>query len=422
MISLTGGVTGSGKTYFSNDFVLRTLENTKRLVISNINEYEIGNWQRLLDDRAAARKKKNLRPLWDDDISRRLIIIPRTDTSHYYRYRGTKTFEAFQPKEHESIEELDARLQAYFNEISATAGPGVAYVMDELHRHFRSERWNEISDAVNFHLAQHRHLDDEFWGISQNPEQIAARFNRQVHEYHHIRNHYKEQFGIFGKPGCFYIRSYYYVPKTTDRAAVPFREWSIKLDKETLGSVYRTRGALGGVNVTPETEQRRFRLPWWVIIPIALVGLTLVGFLLLQMPAFFSGFLARFIGGGASGISKLVGGHPAKQGFTNELGGSSKPDKSLVSVPLVRPMWQGRKVRSVAYRGPNRYSVTFDNGAVLTEETHLVAFVGRGGVLMVTGDLVPYMTVSELMAGHPALPAPVAAETAAKRPAPDPGP
>lgn len=286
------------------------LEHTNRYITTNIQELELGKWQKYLDERSVkTRKKSSIEPAtsWNDDIARRVFVIPRAETSNYYRYRGDKTYPKFDLIKGESIEAQDSRLEEYFAQMARDDAPGCAQIMDELHRHFPSERWDEISAAVNFHIAQHRHLDDEFWGMTQNPEQVAARFNRQVHEYHACRNHYKEQFGLFGKPGGFIVKSYYHVPKTNAlQRAVPFQEKRIRLDME-IASLYRTRGALGSKTFAVETERKRFKLPWWTVILFGMAGLAVLTVILLQMPRLIQYPMRLFFGATSAGVHSGFG-------------------------------------------------------------------------------------------------------------------
>jgi len=404
MISLTCGVTGSGKTYSSIVFMAKQLEFTKRLVITQIQEIDLGLWQKFLDERSVYKKSVGFRSLWNDDITQRVFVVPRSDTSHYYRFRGWKTFEPFRSVRGRSIEDTDRALEAYFAEFDQPGKPGVVYVMDELHRHFRSDRWEEISEAVNFHLAQHRHLDDEFWGISQNPEQIAVRFNRQVHECHVWRNHYKESFGLFGKPGCFYRRSYYFVPKTGNQAAVPYEEGKLYLDPLGYGKLYRTRGALGGMNVTPEKELRKFKLPWWSIIFFAVGFVALVGWGLISLPKLYEPLLRSFITNGGQGVKTIVGG--AKPLVPVRPSGSVKvAPEAPVGLPVAKPkIWASdRRVVGLVH-DKSRFSVYLSDGSKFTEETGEVRTVGRFGVLLWSGESIPY--AARVVGGAPPQSAP----------------
>lgn len=393
MITLTAGVTGSGKTLSTVKFIADTLLYTRRIIVTQIQELELEKIQAYCDAKCVERSAlTGQKIIWKDDVTRRIFIIPRASTSHYYRYRGLKTYEKFESIKGETIELLDVRLEEYFKQMSGD-GVGVAYIMDELHRHFRSERWDEISDAVMFHLAQHRHLDDEFWGVSQNPEQIAIRFNRQVHEYHLWENHYKQQFGIFGKPGGFYRRSYYYVPKTGDKGATPFSKETIKLDL-ALASLYRTRGALGGAAVGVETEvKKRFKLPWWMIIVFAVIGFALaVGLFVGMMKGARVGLAAAF-NSGSKAVRDQVGPKAVlkPEPETAVTGGAQQVAPVLLNAPNV-PQNPPVTVLSVVHTG-STYIIRLSDGSTLTDETRKVRSVSKAGVELINGQILQYAPI-----------------------------
>lgn len=404
MISLTGGVTGSAKTYSSVVKMMKVLERTKKRIVTNIQELELGKIQAFLDERAAEDKKFGRLSIWNDDVTKRIFIIPRPETGHYYRYRGIKTLEKFEERRGESIQEQDIRLEAYFKQMEDCGQ--VFFCMDELHRHFKSERWDEIGAAVMFHLAQHRHLDDEFWGISQNPEQIAARFNRQVHEYHYWRNHYKEQFGIFGKPGSFYCRSYYFVPKTGNQNAIPFQEGKLKFDSR-IGELYRTRGALGGSSTVAETETNfRFKLPWWSIIVIVAAGLSLVSWGLWEMPKAIGPALGHFVGSSGPGLKKALGGSATPKDLTGPSASNMpQPPRTVEKKPSVTRFISTSKVTGVS-NNAGHFTVNVDDGRVFTEQTSEVLAITRSCVILRSGETIYYRLPSDAAPKSP-VPAPV---------------
>jgi len=403
MIELIGGLHGGGKSHEAVRRGVNVVAFTRKLIVTNMEELELGWWQKTLEHKL---KDKGG---FQEDISRRVFIIPRPDTSEYYRFRGLATHEPFEVRRGEDIKGQDIRLEAYFKRCDVPENPGVFYLMDELHRHFRSERWDEISPAIMFHLAQHRHLDDDFLGISQNPEQVAARFLRQVAEFHYMRNHYRESFGIFKKPGCLYRRSFYYVPKTGDRNAVPFEESKLKIDKEWVGRCYRTRGALGGANLGAETQRKSRKLAWWTIIPAAAVGAVVVMALIIKTPDMFVAGIKKLVGAGAKAGqalaeppgNKVLGSRAEKSaaGQKNAELSSVKGEATRVQTVLWSP---GLWVTGVSHNNTH-WNVQLSDGRVLTEQGGEVKAVGRGFVDLRDGTRV-YMVKPQPKAVPPPLP------------------
>jgi hypothetical protein len=391
MITLSLGVTGSSKTYNQMPIISHKLEWTDDLVVTNIQELELGEWQKHLDARAITHKTR-----WKHDINRRVFIIPRPETSNYYRFRGVKTYEKFKAIKGESIEALDTRLEAYFAQMAGD-NVSVTYVMDELHRHFRSERWDEIGDAVMFHIAQHRHLNDEFFGIAQNGEQIAARFNRQVHECYVWRNHYKEQFKLWGlrmgKPGGFKYRAYYFVPKSTDKDPVPFDEGTRYLDKNVWGKLYRTRGALGGMAVGAETERKRFKLPFWSIILIALGFFALMTAAVSQFPKLAGWGMKKIFGGTKQAVEASgLAGTNEKKNVTEPPGVPRTeyiPQPNHQADPVPEP--KQRKILSLVVSPQHgRFSLYLSDGTVINEEDGMIEKFTRTSVRLKTGETLYY--------------------------------
>jgi len=266
-IEFVTGLPGHGKTLFNVHSIVRRLESTDRRQVTTLTELKLPELTHFIN-------KRN--PKRGIDLPRRLSFIEKGNTAQFYRYRGEFTLPP-PPRlaKDMSDAERDALLSQYFEPL--TKGRGVDYVLTEAHRHFRSEAWSEMAAVTMFYLTQHRHFDDNVTIETQLPKQVVVQLRDLADECHELRNHYREQFGWFRKPGKFKVRHFYRVPKTD--SAEPYRTTEFKLDPEGFANCYRTRGAVGEGTDTPETDPKPKALPFWTIwaaVALALVLLPLV--------------------------------------------------------------------------------------------------------------------------------------------------
>lgn len=266
-IEFVTGLPGHGKTLFNVHSIVRRLESTERRQVTTLTELKLPELTHFINTR---------NPKRGIDLPRRLSFIEKANTAQFYRYRGEFTLPP-PPRlaKDMSDAERDALLSEYFEPL--TKGRGVDYVLTEAHRHFRSEAWSEMAAVTMFYLTQHRHFDDNVTIETQLPKQVVVQLRDLADECHELRNHYREQFGWFRKPGKFKVRHFYRVPKTD--SAEPYRTTEFKLDPDGFANCYRTRGAVGEGTDTPETDPKPKALPFWSIwaaVALALVLLPLV--------------------------------------------------------------------------------------------------------------------------------------------------
>lgn len=266
MFEFRTGLPGSGKSLSLVRDIYWKLVYSKRMVGTTLTELDKGKLSEYI-------AKKH--PGENYDIENRLFFIPKSDTSTFYRYRGTKTFDKPPaiPKT-ASREESDRICEKYFEQYKGLQG--VDYFLTEAHRHFKADTWSDMSDIVMFYASQHRHLDDNVCVETQVPKMVVVQFRDLAEICVEMQNHYRQRFGHFQKIGRFVAVYYYGVPKPGTKGEVSHKT-TFFLDKAGLASCYATRGAITGVGgATPETDTVKKGLPFWTIPVLGIVALVLI--------------------------------------------------------------------------------------------------------------------------------------------------
>lgn len=389
MIRAIIGLQGAGKTYFTMWCLERELVQSKRWCVTTLTEIKVPEFQVYLSKKY---------PDQGIDLANRLQIIPKTEARFWYRYRGHYTLPPLEDRgKTELPEAFDHRCEAYFRQINERDSSGVVYFLDEAHRWAGARDWADYSHIAIFYLAQHRHLNDTFWWVTQNSEQVIPTLRRQTQDCHLIRNHYVESFSIFQKPGCFFRESFGFVPETKARGtAEPYDTGKLHLDVKGLGNCYQTRGALGGEITVAEDKPKTKKLPFWTIYAAVAVFFVLLALGFLYGPGIISGGVTSILTG-----SKVLPGKPvpgqdqakpaspgAVLGNALSLGPSPGPGAHVVQEPKELPLVRGVAVRGRAFR------VTLTDGRVLTDADRMVTGIDDRGVHLTTGEILRYVQVS----------------------------
>jgi len=259
------GLPGNGKTLFLVNEIIRKLVETDRFVVTTCTEIKVARLQEYIFERY---------PNFPGNVTQRLHFIEKADTTEFYRYRGKLTLPPFVPLPRTASEkEKDAAHAAYFAQI--TDPRGVDYYLTEAHRHFKADTWSDMSDLIMFYFTQHRHLDDNVMIETQLAKQVVIQLRDLADECIYIQNHYRQRFGWFQKPGCFYVRRYYSVPKTLG-AGEPYATGKFYLDVKGVASCYNTRGAVVEGTGGTEQEVRKKGLPLWSLFAASAAAVVLV--------------------------------------------------------------------------------------------------------------------------------------------------
>lgn len=360
MFEFRTGLPGSGKTLSLVRDIYYRLVTTDRMIGTTLTE---------LDPARLAAYIARKHPGRNFNVERRLFFIPKEETSTFYRFRGLKTFD--RPPSFvktASQEEKDAACSRYFAQFAGL--PGVDYFITEAHRFFRADTWSEMADIVTFYASQHRHLDDNVCIETQVPKMVVVQFRDLAEICVEMQNHYRQRFGMFQKIGRFVAVYYYGVPKPGTKGEESHRT-TFLLDKEGLASCYATRGAIVGVGgATPETQNIKKGLPFWLLPTAILCALVLVSWGIMHSGRAFQ-WVTRSVFGGFMGTTEK-----AVKAIAPDMAGVT-PKPSLVapqpsgtpgnSDPATEPKTVVR-LRSVSLRGRDAIFVLSD-GTVMTTET-----------------------------------------------------
>lgn len=404
MIRYIVGIPGAGKTLYAMHRIEQELVATKRWVVTNLVEIKLPEFQAYLNERY---------PEQGIELSKRLQIIPKVDTREFYRFRGGFTMPA--------LEDFDARwkkdalktmrpevrdeiLEKYFRDLNTRYPGGCVYFMDEMHRHFRAIEWAEVSYQVLFYATQLRHLNDVWWCMSQNPEQVIVQLKRLAQDCFVLRNHYRESFLLWQKPGAFWWRQYNFVPDTRSAKDEGLQDSGfLKLKVDGIAKCYATRGALGGENLGSETKEKSRKLPFWTIWAGVAVVVMLAGMGLNYFPELSGWAIGKVMKttqraaleevgvGSAVAAPKVnsvdprsVNGMSAGVVNTWSSPGVNKADAAARVNPGERivsgVMWAGR-----------RYRVSLSDGSTITESDGTVASIDASGVTLKTGERLRFV-------------------------------
>lgn len=298
------GKTGGGKTLTLVEQLIQTLLHTERTVATNLEELLIPRLNEYLQERQDEQKRKHpARPVHPVDLSRRLVVIPKAETRHFYRYRsGGLVLPPFQEADANGkkipLDEFNAKIEPYFLPIWNTPQTlvGVDYFLSECHRYFPAREFQQFGRVVNFWATQNRHFDDNAWLESQFPAQIDSNFRELAVEWYHVRNRGNEVFGRFRQRAGIQWRMYYDLPRRDN--VQPDDDGEKQIDVKGVASCYKTRGAVSSAmaDSSTETKPKNNKLPFWVFPALVFAGIILIGIGIMYVPV-----LAR------KGVSAAVG-------------------------------------------------------------------------------------------------------------------
>jgi len=402
LVRMIAGLQGGGKTYTAMRFIAMEIASTDRWVVTNLTEIKLPEF---------ALYFAQLFPQLNIDIFTRLQIIPKEETTRWYRYRGSYTLPLFdhkldsKGKPTELPEERDVRMAAYFSQVESLhpGQRGVVYFLDEGHRHFRADSWIEFAAVGAFYLTQLRHLNDLFWIITQNAEQVTASIRRITWDVHYLRNSYLESFMLWKKPGGFGWAQYLGCPKWDNMVSgsiEPMDSGKVKLDAR-LANCYYTKGALGGKSELSDAKSPNKKLPLWTLWVGVGVASALVLLLFMQIPRAASFITQHVVGGFVSSdankrvVGAMSGDRPAKVSDLPQSRGTvvdrppSPRSTTVPSGPADSPKLSPVTVDFWAVRG-SAVRVGLSNGTVITEADQLLAAIDASGVVLSDGQRLAY--------------------------------
>jgi len=152
-----------------------------------------------------------------------------------------------------------------YDTTEAVKNGGVCYVTDEAWRFWNSRKWQKTGTGLQFYSAQHRHLGDTWFIVTQKTAQCDKALHRVAQDFSVVTNQGKLPLGMFNRPDVFTVSVYDEAP--TGAKLEPIKRSVFRLDKKGLGSCYDTSAGTGiGGGSGADLNERKSGLPWWGIL------------------------------------------------------------------------------------------------------------------------------------------------------------
>jgi len=157
-----------------------------------------------------------------------------------------------------------------YDTTEAVRNGGVCYVTDEAWRFWNSRKWQKTGTGLQFYSAQHRHLGDTWYIVTQKTAQCDKALHRVAQDFSVVTNQGKLPLGMFNRPDVFTVSVYDEAP--TGAKLDPIKRSVFRLDKKGLGSCYDTSAGTGiGGGSGADLNERKTGLPWWGILVLLLL-------------------------------------------------------------------------------------------------------------------------------------------------------
>lgn len=256
----------------------------------------------------------------DFNVGKRVFYLEDEKVPEFYLHRrnctGMVTAGATRDKE--------GRVEEFETETAVKNG-GVCYVTDECWKFWNARTWQKTGPGLLFYSAQHRHLGDTWYIVTQKTAQVDKALHRVAQDFSVVTNQSKLPLGSFRRPDLFTVCIYDQAP--TGAQLEPIKREVFKLDKKGLGACYDTAAGTGiGGGSGADIQERKKGLPWW-LLP---VGIIAMGFLVYKA----CGGAGRLVGW------TLSGGRHKTAAVQTE---AAAPAES-VTVPVVAPLTVGVQV------------------------------------------------------------------------------
>lgn len=253
-IHFISGKPRGGKTLYAFQLLVEELVYGKRLVVTNI-AVKLGELNAYLQKHY---------PDADIDLHERLRILTDDEVLTFFAYRtatGGPLFEVPDDKQWKAGAKLD---------LSCVTGPGVLYLIDEVHLYFDARRWMEVGRSCGLYFSQHAKLGDDIVGITQVVGDVEKRFRNRAQDFTYMRNLSKEKLGFFRAPDAF-VRSTYSKPEGGTNKPMDTKPFRLNLD---LANCYDTSAGVGILGRLDADKGRKAKgLPFWMMpVCVMLLG------------------------------------------------------------------------------------------------------------------------------------------------------
>lgn len=380
-VSFITGRPGNGKGLVSVDVIRKELVEGDRCIITNL-PVRIAPWVRSykrsgkrvsvpeLGFRAFLMREYGK----DFDIEKRLFVLPDERVGEFFLFRVVNGVLEEAPCERDD----KGRIISFDTTLALSSG-GVVYLTDEAWRNFGARDWANTGKGVLFYGAQHRHLGDDWFIVTQHTKQVDTAFRQIAQDYWVVTNHSKRRIGIFRQPDLFSVGVFGVPPE--GKAEEPMFRRVFRLDKKGIGGCYDTTGGVGisGGGSADIHEKKRGLHILWVILFLVLGGGLIIG--TAKGMGYFAGKVLTPNGpsaGASAPVGRVVASSPKSWGIIPAPGrffsGSSSAPPVSSSVKVVR---SAVHVTGICGLGGDRYVVTLSDGRMLRTDRGELQQVGR---------------------------------------------
>jgi len=262
------GNPGGGKGLLAMQKIIDELTHDERPIITNLPvriEPWVRRWTRF--GKAYWKPEIGLRNYLvkkhgkDFDVSKRVFVIPDTDVPEFYLRRRVGAGLQVLPATRDS----SGRIDEYETEQAVMHG-GCVYVTDEAWKFWNSRKWQKTGDGLLFYSAQHRHLGDTWFIVTQKTAQVDKALHRVAQDFSVVTNQGKLPLGFFTRPSVFTVSIFDEAP--TGSKLEPIKREVFNLDKEGLGACYDTAAGTGiGGGSAADIGERKKGVPWpWALV------------------------------------------------------------------------------------------------------------------------------------------------------------
>lgn len=347
------GKPGGGKSQLAVMWLLSELENTTRPVITNIPL----KLDKIVD-------YLTLKGRTDVDVYGRVRLLDFDQVRDFWRFRSVDPDQDHPSLTKEQIRAGDRPPKSHF------AGGGVAYYLDELHRHLNSRQWKETGPVVLDYITMHRHYGDDVVWMTQAVGNVDSQWRSVTQDYTLVRNYGKEAFRGFRKGA--YFEWLLFLDWSEDGSLTPQETGTWKLDPEGAASCYDTSDVGGKA----DTGQRKkgLHIYWLYGGVLAICAVLAAAFMIL--PNMIGKKMAEGV------VAKEKAQHPVSSAVPARV--VPQVASTVVVAPSPSPAATPRLMRVVAV--PLKFSAADAVRAALVGDKQYAAAQASGDTLNVTAS------------------------------------
>lgn len=198
------------------------------------------------------------------DVFRRVVLIDKEQAKNYWRCRGVKvsTEYGWEPQ----------FLGPYGDSTwcAENLSHGVVYILDEVQRVFGAREWSKTGPEFLHYQAQHRHYGDDVIAVTPSSSLIEKQFRLLSGECVVLKNFYKVKVGMLKAPRRIVYQVFENCPPMPGEE--PTQKGSFTIDAVGLASCYNTAAGLGVVGGQADKGREARGIPWYYVIPGAIVA------------------------------------------------------------------------------------------------------------------------------------------------------